>query len=283
MNKNLSAQKMVSSCESFDKTLIQRESERVTKLPISLVIITLNEEAHIERCIRSAPFVDDVVVVDSFSTDRTVEIAKACGARVFQEKWRGFGPQKAFATEQAKNPWVLSLDADEALSPELASELITKFRSLDDQAGYLFPRRSFHLGRWIDHGGWYPDYQLRLFNKSKSQWNSADLHEKVEVSKKLKMEKDLHHWVFDSLSDQVITNDRYSTLGAQQLAAKGAEFSYLKLIFKPWGKFIETYFFKAGFKDGLPGFIISVGAAYSLFLKFAKLWEMERVQKKQVS
>lgn len=255
----------------------------MTKLPISLVIITLNEEAHIERCIRSAPFVDDVVVVDSFSTDRTVEIAEKCGARVFKEKWRGFGPQKAFAAEQAKNSWILSLDADEALSPELASEIAERFASLDPEAGYLFPRKSFHLGRWICHGGWYPDYQLRLFNKDKSRWNSAALHEKVEVKKILKVKRDLLHWVFDNLSDQVITNDRYSTLGARQLQESGARFSYLKLFFKPFGKFVETYVFKAGFLDGLPGFVISVGAAYSLFLKYAKLWELQRVRKKSAS
>lgn len=253
------------------------------KLPISLVIITLNEEAHIERCIRSVPFADDVVVVDSFSMDRTVEIAQKCGARVFQEKWKGFGPQKAFATAQAKNDWVLSLDADEALSPELAEELCQKFASLDREAGYLFPRKSYHLGRWITHGGWYPDYQLRLFNKAQSQWNAADVHEKVEVKRKLKVAHDLHHWVFDSLSDQVVTNDRYSTLGAKQLMASGKKFSYFKFFTKPVSKFIETYIVKRGFMDGIPGFIIAVGASYSIFLKFAKMWEAERVQKKSNS
>ena len=252
----------------------------MTKLPISLVIITLNEEAHIERCIRSVPFVDDVVVVDSFSTDRTVEIAKSCGARVFQEKWRGFGPQKAFAASQAKNPWVISLDADEALSPELGAEIMECFADLNPEAGYLFPRKSYHLGRWIGHGGWYPDYQLRLFNKDKSQWNSAALHEKVEVTTQIKMKCDLLHWVFDNLSDQVVTNDRYSSLGAQQLNAAGKKFSYFKLLTKPVSKFIECYFFKAGFRDGLPGFIIAVGAGYSIFLRHAKLWEIQRVHKK---
>lgn len=250
------------------------------KLPISLVVITFNEEAHIERCLRSAPFVSDIVVVDSFSTDRTVEIAKSVGARVFSEKWKGFGPQKAFAAEQAQNPWVLSLDADEALSPELAQEIVEQFSTLDPEAGYLVPRRSFYLGRWIDHGGWYPDYQLRMFNKSHSQWNSAGLHEKVEVKRQLKLKEDLHHWVFDDLSDQVRTNDRYSSLGAASLAEKKRRFSYFHLLTKPPTKFVETYFFKAGILDGLPGFIISVGAAYSVFLKWAKLWEIERVRKK---
>lgn len=271
---------MLPTRESFDKTLIQRESEGVTKLPISLVVITFNEEAHIERCLRSAPFVDDIVVVDSFSTDRTVEIAKSVGARVFSEAWKGFGPQKAFAADQAKHPWILSLDADEALSPELAQEIVQKFSSLDPQAGYLVPRRSFYLGRWINHGGWYPDYQLKVFNKTQSQWNSAGLHEKVEVKRQLKLSEDLHHWVFDDLSDQVRTNDRYSSLGAQNLAQKNRKFSYFHLMTKPLTKFVETYFFKAGLLDGLPGFIISVSAAYSVFLKWAKLWEIERVRKK---
>ncbi len=252
----------------------------MTKLPISLVIIALNEEAHIERCIQSAPFVGDIVVVDSFSVDKTREKALALGARVFQEKWRGFGPQKAFATAQAHYSWILAMDADEALSPELAHEIQEKFVELDQEAGYLFPRLSYHLGRWIRHGGWYPDYQLRLFNKDKSQWNSANLHEKVEVKYLHRMSGDLLHYVFDSLSDQVITNDRYSTLGARQLLDQGKSFSYLRLVLKPFGKFIETYFVKMGFLDGLPGFIISIGAAYSLFLKYANMWENENVQKK---
>ena len=250
------------------------------KIPISLVIITLNEEANIERCILSAPFVDDVVVVDSGSIDRTVEIAQKCGARVIQEKWHGYGLQKAYATALANNSWVLSLDADEALSPELAAEIVQKFAHLDPEAGYLVPRKSFHLGRWIGHGGWYPDLQLRLFNKEKSSWNSAALHEKVQVRRELRLESNLLHWVFDDLSDQVLTNDRYSTLGAQQWAADGKKFSLFKLLTKPPTKFIEAYFFKAGFRDGLAGFVIAVSDAYSVFLKFAKLWEIQRDKSK---
>lgn len=250
----------------------------VTKLPISLVIITLNEEANIERCIRSAPFVSDVVVVDSFSSDATPEIAKACGARVFQEAWRGFGPQKAFATEQATQPWILSLDADEALSPELAAEIQSRFSEFDPKAGYMIPRRSFHLGRWIYHGGWYPDLQLRLFNKDHSQWNAAAVHEKVQVEKILELKNDILHWVFKDLSHQVVTNDRYSSLGAAELESRGQRFSILKLLFKPFGKFVECYIMKAGFRDGVPGLIIAMGAAYSLFLKFAKMWEKEHVR-----
>ncbi|MNS56562.1 Glycosyl transferase family 2 [compost metagenome] len=243
--------------------------------------MTLNEEANIERCLQSVPFADDIVVVDSFSSDRTVELAEKLGARVFREKWRGFGPQKAFATEKAKNPWIISLDADEALSPELQAEILEKFSSLDPEAGYQIPRRSFHLGRWIGYGGWYPDYQLRLFNKSLSQWNAADVHEKVETKKVLRLQNPILHWVFDSISHQVVTNDRYSTLGAQQLQKAGKKFLLVKLLVKPLSKFLETYLWKRGFLDGLPGFIISIGAAYSVFLKFAKLWEMEMRSKQK--
>ena len=272
--------KMVSTCESFDKTLIQRESWDVTnKLPISLVVITLNEEANIERCLRSVPFAAEIVVVDSFSTDRTVEIATNLGARVYQEKWRGYGGQKSFAADQATQEWILSLDADEALSPELAAEITAKFATLDRETGYLLPRRSFHLDRWIDHGGWRPDFQLRLLNKKHSMWNSASLHEKVEVKWQANFDHPILHWVFKSLSHQVITNDKYSTLSAEDLHRSGKKFSYLKILFKPPTKFVETYIVKKGFLDGMPGFIIAVGAAYSLFLKFAKLWELERVKK----
>jgi glycosyltransferase involved in cell wall biosynthesis len=248
----------------------------MARLPLSLVVITLNEEAHLERCLRSVPFADEIIVVDSFSTDRTLEVARLCGARVVQEKWRGYGPQKAFATAQAKNDWVLSLDADEALSPELAQEIQDKFLALDPETGYRLPRLSFHLGRWIRHGGWYPDFQLRLFNKTKAQWDTAALHEKVEVARVATLKNNLLHWVFEDISDQVRTNDRYSSLGAVQLHEKGKKFSLFKMITKPFSKFVETYLWKRGFLDGLPGFIISVGAAYSVFLRWGKMWEIER-------
>jgi glycosyltransferase involved in cell wall biosynthesis len=249
-------------------------------LPVSLVVVTLNEEANIERCLRSVPFASDVVVVDSFSTDRTVEIAQKLGARVLQEKWRGYGAQKAFAVSQAKNDWILSLDADEALSPELQQEILEKFKSLKPEVGYEIPRRSYHLGRWINHGGWYPDAQLRLFNRQYSQWSQDALHEKVQVKSKERFSNDMLHWVFEDLSDQVLTNDKYSSLGAGNLAGAGKSFSLLKLIFKPWTKFVECYFLKLGFLDGLPGFIIAVGAGYSIFLRHAKLWEIHMRKKK---
>lgn len=245
------------------------------KLPISLVVITLNEESNLARCLESVPFADDVLVVDSFSKDKTADIAQKMGARFLQKAWQGYGEQKTFANSQAKHDWILSLDADEALSPELQAEILARFSELNPETGYEFPRRSFHLGRWIDHGGWYPDYQLRLFHRQHSSWSTAALHEKVQVKSKERFRSDLLHWVFIDLSHQVLTNDRYSGLGAQNLLSKGRRFSLLKLIYKPWVKFIEAYLVKQGFRDGLPGFIIAVGAGYSIFLRHAKLWELE--------
>lgn len=251
------------------------------KLPLSLVIITLNEEKNIERCIKSVPFASEVIVVDTYSKDKTVELAKALSAKVFQKDWSGYGAQKAYATSLASNEWILSLDADEALSPELARELYSQFNTLNPKIGYQFPRKSYHMGRWISYGGWYPDYQLRLFNKNNFQWNVDLVHEKVEVQTKVTFQSPILHWVFEDISDQVITNDKYSGLGADKLYRENKKFSMFKLLVKPLSKFLECYFLKRGLLDGLPGFIIAVSAAYSVFLKFAKLWELETLKKNQ--
>ncbi|MFZ4403534.1 MAG: glycosyltransferase family 2 protein, partial [Pseudobdellovibrionaceae bacterium] len=161
-----------------------------------------------------------------------------------------------------------------------AAEIYSLWPSVDAQAGYLLPRLSYHLGRWIRHGGWHPDYQLRLFNKKHSQWDGLQVHEKVKVKNQVKLKASILHWVFDNISDQVITNDKYSGLLAQNLSQQQRSFSIFKLITKPISKFIETYFWKRGFLDGLPGLIIAVSAAYSVFLKWAKLWEIQCLQKK---
>lgn len=245
-------------------------------LPITLVVITYNEEKNIERCLRSASFVDELVVLDSYSQDQTVAIAHRLGARVFQEKWKGFGPQKASAVEKAKNDWVLCLDADEALSPELVQEITQRWPRFNSLAGYLLPRKSYHLGQWIRFGGWYPDYQLRFFHRRSAQWGTQSIHEKVNAAQVEKLKAPILHWVFDNLSDQVKTNDRYSSLQAEDLYRQGRGYSLWKLLVKPPTKFVETYCWKLGFLDGWAGFVISVSAAYSVFLKWAKLKELHR-------
>lgn len=252
------------------------------KIPISLVVITLNEEHNIERCIRSVPFASEVLVIDSGSKDSTCEIARFLGAHVIHKSWLGFGPQKKFATSQAQNDWILSLDADEALSPELAREIMDRFSALDPRKGYEMPRKSWHLGRWILHGGWYPDYQLRLYNRQHSNWPDSPIHERVQAPEVERLKSPIHHFVFNSLSDQVATNDRYSGLLAKKDFEAGKKFSFLKLVFKPWTKFIECYFLKRGFLDGLPGLIIAVSAAYSIFLRWSKIWELEMKKDREI-
>lgn len=246
--------------------------------PISLVVITLNEEKNIERCLRSASFADDVVVLDSGSRDRTVEIAKSLGARVFIEDWRGFAGQKNRAAELAKHDLILSLDADECLSTEAKNEvqdLLAQLSLEPTATAFAFPRLSYHLGRWIHHGGWYPDWQIRLFDRRVCRWQEDSVHEKIVTSEVGRLRGRLLHYVFRDLSHQIETNNRYSSLGFQRLKAQGLRFSLLPLLVKPIGKFIECYVVKQGFRDGLAGFVIAVGAAYSMFLKFAKLWESE--------
>lgn len=242
---------------------------------MTLVIITLNEEDNIERCIKSAPFVSDIVVLDSGSQDKTLNKAAALGARVFSEAWRGFGSQKQRATELAQTDWILNLDADEVLSPELQTEIFNRFPNLDPERGYLFPRKSFHMGRWILHGGWYPDRQLRLYNRTQSNWSETQIHERVVAKKEESFQHPLLHFVFKNLADQIQTNNRYSSLQAESQFQRGDRFSVFKLLVKPWSKFLECYFLKQGFRDGLPGFVIAVGAGYSVFLRWAKIWELQ--------
>jgi glycosyltransferase involved in cell wall biosynthesis len=254
-----------------------------SKERLSVAIICLNEIRNIERCILSVPFADEIVVVDSGSSDGTIEKARGLGARVEIRPWLGFRAQKQLATDLCKNDWVLSLDADESLSIEAQAEVEKQMQSEkhEDFAGYRFPRKTYYLGRWIRHGGWYPDFQLRLFDRKRAKWGGGEhVHEHVvansgDPSSIGKIGAAIEHRAFVNIYHQVQTNNRYSGLGADELLKNGKHFSVLKLFFKPWSKFFETYFIKRGFLDGLPGFIISVSAAYSVFLKFAKLWEIE--------
>ena len=251
---------------------------------ISLAIICLNEAENIERCIRSVPFASEVVVVDSGSTDGTAEIAEKLGARVLQEAWRGFRDQKRLATQHCAHNWVLSLDADEALSLEAQKEieqlLASDQNKLNDIDGFEFPRLTWTMGRWIRHGGWYPDRQLRFFNRERAQWEGGEsVHERVAASRVARLQAPIYHWPFPTLAEQITTNNRYSGLGAEELLRRGKSFSIAKLVLKPITKFVETYLIKCGFLDGLPGFIIAVGAGYSVFLKWAKLWEIEQTKK----
>lgn len=244
---------------------------------ISVTVIALNEERDLPRCLASLGFADEIILVDSGSTDRTVEIAQKMGAKVVVEPWRGYGAQKNFAMSQAKSAWVLNVDADEVVTPELRDEILSEINSANSAAGYAVARKTYYMGRWIKYGGWYPNYVTRLARKDKSSWTEPNVHEELVVEGELRqLRNPMLHYTFSDIADQVRTNMKYARQGALDLRSRGASPSYAKLLLKPLGKFFETYVFKRGFMDGLPGFIISINAAHSMFLKFAYLMEMSR-------
>lgn len=252
---------------------------------VSVTIITLNEEENLRRAIESVRWAEEIVVVDAGSTDGTRELAGELGAKVFQNSWEGYGQQKNFAQRQASHDWILSLDADETVSPELAHEIqealtaTTPGHEQENTLGFSLPRRTYYLGQWVRHGGWYPNYLVRLADRRAARWSEPQVHEALEVRGEVRsLRAPLDHFSFNSIQEQILTNLKFSRLGAQDLIRRGARPSILKLLLKPLGKFAETYLLKRGFLDGLPGFIISVNAAHSMFLKHAYLLE-NRIRK----
>jgi glycosyltransferase involved in cell wall biosynthesis len=246
----------------------------MTHIPISVTIITYNEESNLARALLSVQWADEVVVVDSGSTDRTKEIAEKFSKvpiKFIHHPWSGYGQQKNFAQNQAKNHWVLNLDADEEVSSELAEEIKQRMGSVDSQTkGFMFPRKTYFLGRWIKFGGWYPNYLVRLVDKRHAAWTEPNVHEALKVDGGITiMTNAITHYSFPTISKQIQTNLRFSYLGSRDLIQRGADVSVFQLVTKPIGKFLETYLIKRGFLDGLRGFIISVNAAYSMFLKYA--------------
>ena len=242
-------------------------------LEISAVIITLNEEAKLGRALESLSVADEVLVVDSGSTDCTRELAARRGARVLSHPWEGYSAQKNYAAAQAKHPWILSLDADEALSPELAAQIARlKKEGPGNAAGFLMPRMAFYQGRWIRHSGWYPDYKLRLYDRRLGRWVGDYVHEQLVVEGPARtLEGDIHHFTCDSTEEHRRTLDRYTTLAAQESLARGDGWILPRMIAGPPWKFAETYLLRQGFRDGYPGFLIAAMAAYYVFLKYAKL------------
>ena len=243
---------------------------------ISATIITLNEESDLPQCLESLSWVDEIIVVDSGSTDGTVDIARRAGAHVYQEPWRGYGAQKNYAMSLCKGQWILNIDADEVVTAELKNEILAEIQSSRAASGYQVARKTFYLGRWIRYGGWYPNYVTRLCRAQMAQWTEPHVHEELKVQGELRrLKHPLLHYTFSDISDQIRTNMKYASQGAQALKSRGGSQSLIKLLLKPLGKFLECYIFKRGFLDGLPGFIIAINAAHSMFLKFAYLLELD--------
>jgi glycosyltransferase involved in cell wall biosynthesis len=236
----------------------------------------MNEEDRLEACLRSADFADEWIVVDSHSTDRTREIAAACGAQVVERDWPGHVEQKNFALSLARNDWVLCLDADERLSPELRGAILAALDGADLADGFEMNRRSWYLGRWIRHGGWYPDRKVRLFRRSRGKWDGANPHDRVRLGgRKARLRGDLLHYSYRCLADHLRTVDSFTTIAARGKRERGEHADLLSITLRPAWKFLRMYLLKAGFLDGAPGFFAAVTSAYYVFLKYAKLWELE--------
>jgi glycosyltransferase involved in cell wall biosynthesis len=238
---------------------------------ISATIVTLNEERNIARAIESLSCADEVLIVDSGSTDRTREIALGLGARVIEEPWRGYAGQKNYAAACAVHDWILSLDADESVTPELSAEILA-LKTLPTTAdGYSFPRLAQYLGRWIRHSGWYPDRKIRLYNRAKAEWIGDYVHESVRVNGSVReLHGDLLHFTCQSLSEHLRTLDRYTTLAARGILVGKKPVPMRRVALDPPWTFIRTYILQRGFLDGPQGLAIAWMAALYTFLKYAK-------------
>lgn len=247
------------------------------KATLSIAVIAKNEEDRIWRLLKSIAFADEVVVVDSGSTDGTQALCEQMGAQVVFNEWPGYAAQKQVAMEHTTSEWILNLDADEAISDALADELQAAVQNADPKVNaFAMPRLSFYLGRWIKHGGWYPDLKVRLVRRGCGKWKGDALHEQLVVDGNVvALSKPILHYVYRNISDQIRTINRFSDLYAIERGPKRGWFVTAGLI-HAFGKFVECYLWKLGFLDGLPGLVIAVNSAWYIFLKHAKAWEIGR-------
>ena len=246
------------------------------KLPLSVAIITHNAARQIGPCLASVGFADEILVVDSGSTDDTAEIVKRYGGRVESKEWLGFGRQKQHAVSIAKNDWVLCLDSDERVSEKLARSIRASFASRRYKA-YRMPRRNRFLGSWLGHGEGYPDWTLRMFHRTSASWSNDDVHEAVLTTVEVgRLEGDLLHDSAEDIATYVGKQNRYTTLHAEALYKQGVRASAWRLIASPVARFIKFYFFRLGFLDGGPGFAHIVIGCHSTFLKYLKIIELQK-------
>lgn len=239
---------------------------------ISAVVITLNEATHIQACLTSLAWADERIVVDSGSTDDTVAIAERCGARVVVNAWPGYSAQKNFAASLAAHDWIVSVDADERVTPELAAEMRRAATSPGNLVGFRVPRVTFHLGQWIRCTDWYPDYQLRLYDRRRATWNGRKVHESVTATGDVgQLSHELQHYAYRDITHHLETINRYTTLAALQMHEQGRRTGVAELLLHGPAAFLRNYVLRRGFTAGTAGLIISVMNSYYVFLKFAKL------------
>lgn len=256
---------------SADSHPAESLSERA---PISCCIVCYNEERSIRRCLESVKWCDEIVIVDSFSTDRTVEICHEYTKHVIQRAWPGYVEQKRFALAQASHEWVLNVDADEEVSPELREEILAVLRRNDPAVdGFYVPRLVYYLERWWWRG-WYPGYRLRLFRKAKVRWGGVNPHEKVLLRGQAdRLRGNLYHYTYEDISDHLQTLNGLTEVSARETARRGKRTRVSHLVLHPFWRFLRFYFLSGGLRDGIPGLFVAVTSAFYVFLKYAKLWE----------
>jgi glycosyltransferase involved in cell wall biosynthesis len=244
---------------------------------LSVTVIALNQEANIGACLESVSFADELVVVDTGSSDGTVKIARTYTDRVLSTTWEGFGRTKNYALGQARGDWVFSLDTDERVPPALKDEILAVVRANGPLAGYRVARRNYFCGRWIKHLGWYPDYTLRLFRQGQGRFRDREVHEEVIVDGPVgTLATPLEHYSYRNVSEYVIRMDRYARLAAQEMVKAGRRPCPGELFFRPLLAFLHLYFIRLGFVEGVPGYGLAVLMSMYKFLKYYYLREILR-------
>ncbi len=246
------------------------------KPKISAIVRTWNEENNLEECLKSISWADEIVVVDSHSTDRTIEITRKYTDKVFIRDWPGHIAQSQFATDQASNTWVLSMDADERVTPELRGEIIALDLINTPHDAFEMPRRHFFMQRWINHSGWYPDRKIRLFRKDRCHWGGYNPHDVVRFRGSMgRLKSDLIHYIYRDISHFSSTKNSYSTYTACDHFKNGKKARLMDFTLRPMYAFFYRYFIRLGFLDGLAGLVICIEEAHGVFLKYIKLFEIE--------
>ncbi len=242
---------------------------------LTVTVITRNEAANIAAALDSVRWADEILVVDAESTDQTAAIARDHGARVIVRPWPGYVDQKNLAATEASHDWILSLDADERVSPELAGEIRGLLAAGPDAPGYRIPRVTFHFGRWIRSTDWYPDFQLRLYDRRRARWAGRYVHESVQADGAPgRLRAELQHYAYRDIAHHWQTMDRYTTLAARQMFEDGRRARWTDILILPRLAFFRNYILRGGIRDGMAGLVISAMNAYYVGLKFAKLWEL---------
>lgn len=262
------------------------ELSSFNRAEISAFVVCCNEEKNIRRCLNSVSWVDELVVVDSGSTDGTIEICKEYTDKVFHQKWKGHSGQKQFALDKCSKEWVINIDSDEEVSPRLRGEILRMLAMPEEKRnrikGYNLCRVVYFLQRWWDRGGWYPEYRLRLFQRSCVHWGGTDPHEKAIISGRLgKMRGLLYHYTYTGIAEQIRALNKYSSNSAECLFREGKRSSFVKMVFHPPFRFLKFYLLKCGYRAGLAGFTVACIEAMYAFLKYAKLWELERMDREK--